>query len=457
MPVRATAVNQPLVAFKTTAHPGALGRAYSMATIVNNGLPDTTGQVAIVAMKKAEDSDEVVLRLQERYGQAAPNVTVRLGVPVLSGREINAAEEEVGPFAIGGGGGANRGGGGGAGARGGGNAPTVPPPAPTTIQVSFGSYQPRSLALSLQSAWDASTSFQAFSAAQAAAAAAAGRGGGRGGGGRGGTPPPNIAKPTPAANATITLPYNLDGVSTDGLRADGDFDGKKHTLPAELFPKQLDVDGVPFAFGPPQPGAKNILVPSGQTITLPAGKFNSRLRARRLRLAATSPRRSRWAASTRPGSCASGRGRSASGGAGSRTSRRRCTSRSPCRTATTASRSTGIRGPGSSPASTRSIRRSSSATKSRGSRRIATIRTATSPTCPRYVFKYGFDLPAGTREIKLPNDSRVRIFAISVVDEANAVTPAWPLYLPDFPETGVSTETLPVNRKPVTGGKGPQR
>jgi alpha-mannosidase len=273
MPVRATAVNQPLVAFKTTAHPGALGRAYSMATILNNGLPDTTGQVAIVAMKKAEDSDEVVLRLQERYGQAAPNVTVRLGVPVLGGREINAAEEEVGPFAIGGGGGANRGGGGGAGARGAANAPNVPPPAPTTIQVSLGSYQPRSLALSLQSAWEASTSFQAFSAAQAAAAAAAGRGGGRGGGGRGGTPPPNIAKPAPAANATITLPYNLDGVSTDALRADGDFDGKKHTIPGELFPKQLDVDGVPFAFGPPQPGAKNILVPSGQTITLPPGKF----------------------------------------------------------------------------------------------------------------------------------------------------------------------------------------
>jgi hypothetical protein len=63
------------------------------------------------------------------------------------------------------------------------------------------------------------------------------------------------------------------------------------------------------------------------------------------------------------------------------------------------------------------------------------------------VFKYGFDLPAGTREIKLPNDNRVRIFAISVVDEANAVAPAWPLYLPDFPETVVSTEAQPMIRK----------
>jgi len=43
------------------------------------------------------------------------------------------------------------------------------------------------------------------------------------------------------------------------------------------------------------------------------------------------------------------------------------------------------------------------------------------------------------------------------VDEANVVTPAWPLYLPDFPETVVSTEALPVKGKPAFGVKGPQR
>ena len=34
-------------------------------------LGDVSGQVAIVAMKKAEDSDEVVVRFQERYGRPA--------------------------------------------------------------------------------------------------------------------------------------------------------------------------------------------------------------------------------------------------------------------------------------------------------------------------------------------------------------------------------------------------
>src|SRR5262249_20325171 len=158
----------------------------------------------------------------------------------------------VGPFALPQ---ANRGGGGGGGGgRGAGANVNVPPPAGATFQISLTAYQPRSLALQLQSAWDASTAFKTFSDAQAAAAPAARRGGGRGGGGGRGNAPPEIAKPAARATATVTLPYNLDGVSSDALRADGDFDGKKHTIPAELFPKSLDVDGVPFAFGPGQPG-----------------------------------------------------------------------------------------------------------------------------------------------------------------------------------------------------------
>ncbi len=102
MPTKAWQLNQPLVAFQTVGHAGVLGRDFSMAS-----LGDTTGQVAIVAMKKAEDSDEVIVRLQERYGQPVGNpanntggVTVRVGVPILGAREVNAAEEEIGPFAL---------------------------------------------------------------------------------------------------------------------------------------------------------------------------------------------------------------------------------------------------------------------------------------------------------------------------------------------------------------------
>src|SRR6185503_4372566 len=85
---------------------------------------------------------------------------------------------------------------------------------------------------------------------------------------------PDVPAPKPRATATVQLPFNLDGMSTDAIRADGDFDGKKHTIASELVPKQMELNGVPFAFGSGAPGQQNILVPKGQTIALPAGSFN---------------------------------------------------------------------------------------------------------------------------------------------------------------------------------------
>src|SRR5256885_13321128 len=92
MPVRAAQLNQPLIAFQTAAHPGQLGRAFSFLK-----LDDTTGAVAAVAVKKAEDSDEIVVRLQERYGSSA-RTTLRVPGPLAAAREINAPEGDVGPI-----------------------------------------------------------------------------------------------------------------------------------------------------------------------------------------------------------------------------------------------------------------------------------------------------------------------------------------------------------------------
>jgi alpha-mannosidase len=450
MPSRATSVNQPLVAFQTSAHAGALGRAYSMATLVANGLPDTTGQVAIVAMKKAEDSDEVVLRVQERYGQPVSGVTVRLGVPILGAREINGAEEEVGPFALPQ---PNRGGGGGAGARGGGAVVNVPPPAPTTLQISLGAYQPRALALTLQSAWDASSAFQAFSTAQAAAAAAAGRGGGGGRGGGRGTAPPEIAKPAARAMATVDLPFNLDGVSSDALRADGDFDGKKHTIPAELLPRQLQLDGVPFAFGPGQPGAKNVLVPSGQTLMLPAGSYT------RLYVLADAVGGDVTTTITVGGVAKSVRVREWQGPVGQWWSRLKDIAPSLHEPFAVQNGNNGLVVDwdprtgvvsGIDQIHPAFVKRDEIAW-------IATHRhdpSGNEPYVSAYVFKYAFDLPAGTREIKLPSDSRLRIFAVSVASEPPVTTPAGPLYLPDFSDAVPAVTPAPAVKGQRTAGKG---
>src|ERR1035437_6712122 len=45
-----------------------------------------------------------------------------------------------------------------------------------------------------------------------------------------------------------------------------------------------------------------------------------------------------------------------------------------------------------------------------------------------YLFAYPIDLPAGTKSIKLPNNNKIRVLAISVAEENPDVKPAQPLY-----------------------------
>jgi alpha-mannosidase len=51
-------------------------------------------------LKKAEDSDEVVLRMAEMDGAAEPNVHIAFSSPVISAREMNAQEQPTGPASI---------------------------------------------------------------------------------------------------------------------------------------------------------------------------------------------------------------------------------------------------------------------------------------------------------------------------------------------------------------------
>ena len=50
------------------------------------------------------------------------------------------------------------------------------------------------------------------------------------------------------------------------------------------------------------------------------------------------------------------------------------------------------------------------------------------PYIQTYLFEYALDLPAGTRDIRLPNDEHLRILAATVVQAPGAVRPAIQLY-----------------------------
>ncbi|MFZ0744618.1 MAG: glycoside hydrolase family 38 C-terminal domain-containing protein [Terracidiphilus sp.] len=86
-------LSTPLIAFETEKHEGALGRSFSL---INIDAPD----IRVLALKKAEMSDEVVLRLVEMDGKPAPQVKVKFAGPIEGAREVNGQELPVGPATI---------------------------------------------------------------------------------------------------------------------------------------------------------------------------------------------------------------------------------------------------------------------------------------------------------------------------------------------------------------------
>jgi alpha-mannosidase len=58
-----------------------------------------------------------------------------------------------------------------------------------------------------------------------------------------------------------------------------------------------------------------------------------------------------------------------------------------------------------------------------------------------YLFAYPFDIPAGSKTIKLPNNENVRILAISLADGNPRVKPAQPLY-DELPPSGAADLAL---------------
>ena len=87
-PDEAARLVQPLMAFAVPSHAGTLGRSLSL---VRTSAPS----VGLMAMKKAEDSDETIVRLLERDGKPVSNVKVSFARPVLSARAVDGQENPL--------------------------------------------------------------------------------------------------------------------------------------------------------------------------------------------------------------------------------------------------------------------------------------------------------------------------------------------------------------------------
>jgi alpha-mannosidase len=107
-------LNEPLLAFETSKHAGKLGKNFSLLRIDNP-------RIRVMALKKAEMSDEIILRMVEADGKPQQNVKVSFAGPIAAAREVNGQEQPLGSSTI------TRG----------------------TLVTSFTAYQPRTFALRL--------------------------------------------------------------------------------------------------------------------------------------------------------------------------------------------------------------------------------------------------------------------------------------------------------------------
>jgi alpha-mannosidase len=86
-------LNEPPIAFESPKHPGALGRSFSLLGVSND-------RVRVLALKKAEESDEVIVRVVEQDGAQARGVRLSFAGPLASAREVNGQEQPVGPATV---------------------------------------------------------------------------------------------------------------------------------------------------------------------------------------------------------------------------------------------------------------------------------------------------------------------------------------------------------------------
>lgn len=83
-------LNDPLRAFQTSRHPGSFGKTFSLVKVSNP-------RVRILALKKAEVSDETIVRMVELDGKPAQDVRINFNGKIAEAREVNAQEQPLGP------------------------------------------------------------------------------------------------------------------------------------------------------------------------------------------------------------------------------------------------------------------------------------------------------------------------------------------------------------------------
>jgi alpha-mannosidase len=331
---QAQRLNDPLIAFEASKHAGAMGREFSLLKLSNP-------RIRVLALKKAEQEDEITVRLVELDGKPQPDVRISFDTAISAAREVNGQEQPVAPATL----------------------------TDGVLVTSFSAYEPRTFAVKLAAA------------------------------------PTRVAA---VHSAPVALSYSLATASNDGTKSQGGFDGKGNALPAEMLPAQITFNDVQFQLALAQTGVPNAVVAKGQKIDLPSGHHN-----RVYILAASADGDQK--ATFKLGNAAVELNVQDWGGFIGQWDDRQWTSKDTSHD--DYGQMTGIK-PGY-------IKRADLAWYCSHHHNAAGDNV---PYSYSYLFAYPIDLPDGAKTITLPNNDRIRILAMSVVNEEPAVKSAQPLY-----------------------------
>ena len=90
---QAARFNQPLIGVQAGSQTGVLGRSFSFLAL-------GAEHVAVQALKQAEDSDEIIVRLVERAGIHHEAVPLSFVAEVITAREVDGAEQPLGELTV---------------------------------------------------------------------------------------------------------------------------------------------------------------------------------------------------------------------------------------------------------------------------------------------------------------------------------------------------------------------
>jgi alpha-mannosidase len=341
-------LNQPLITFSTSQHPGNLSKSFSFMQIDNS-------RVRVLALKKAERSDEIIVRLVEMDGQPQANARIQFHAPVTAAHEVDGQERPVGEASVSDG----------------------------ALVATFAPYQLRTFAVKLA---------------------------------------PLTTSITLAKSQAVRLTATRSVASKDGEKSGAGFDEQGRALPAEMLPRSINFSGINFDLSSSREGIVNAVVPKGETVNLPQGRF------KRLYILAASAGGDQKAVFRAGGNPVDLTIQDWSGFIGQWDDRIWNKKEEALRP--------GESVPGDSTARTRTvleftglnpgfIKRTPVAWFASHRHNAEGANEAYEYS---YLFAYSIPLAADARTVTLPNNNKIRILAMTVSDEDSQTTPAQPLY-----------------------------